>query len=64
MPRKRKLKLPPGYARKKCKVCGIPFILGPLDPKNVEVCPAHGYTMVSEKLAPKEKKRKRGKQRG
>jgi len=50
MPRKRKLKLPPGYVRKNCKVCGIPFILGPLDPKSVEVCPAHGYTMISEKV--------------
>jgi len=28
------------YTRRKCRVCGVPFILGPLDP-DVHVCPFH-----------------------
>jgi hypothetical protein len=53
MGRKRRLKLP-GYRIKKCRVCGVPFLLGPLDP-DVDVCPLHAYVLLAEgKLSKKE----------
>ena len=40
---KAKRKFP--YTLRRCKRCGMPFILGPLDP-NVFVCPFHALQML------------------
>jgi Fe-S-cluster-containing dehydrogenase component len=56
VPRKKKLKVP-GYQVKKCRICGAKFLLGPLDPKGIDVCPIHAFALLSEgNLSKKEAK--------
>jgi uncharacterized Zn finger protein (UPF0148 family) len=61
MPRKRKLKISGKYQKKQCKQCGLPFILGPLDP-DVDYCPVCAYGKITDAVSVQPfKKRKKSK---